>query len=90
MDYSKELQGLIKIVNSIFQNSEYIDEKGIQIPISKNPCKKEQMNWAGELKEIIENKLENNNLSDKNEFLLKECASVSNKINNQENIILKD
>lgn len=90
MDHSKELQGLIKIINSIFRNSENIDEDGVQIPISENPSEKEQINWSRELKEIIENKLKYNNLSDRDEFLLKECARVSNKINNRENIIFKN
>lgn len=90
MDHSKELRGLIKIVNSVFRNSESIDEKGVQIPISENPSEREQANWSKELKEIIECKLKHNNLSDRDRFLLRECARVSNRINNRENIIFSN
>lgn len=86
MRYKKELNGIIKLMNSIASNSSKIESDGIILPISKNPTRQEIKHWSDEAKSVGYEWLDND-VTDKNEILIEECIDVLEKIKEDEKIL---
>lgn len=74
MEKYKEIRGLIKVINSIFRNSPKIEHKGIKIPISKEAGRREIVEWSKEIDDVVQDVLENNDLVEFREFMLRDCS----------------